>query len=120
MAFKKGEARPAKSGRKKGTPNHTTTQTREAIAALVDGRVDKLGKWLDAVAKRDPETAFKLFVSLLEYSIPKLARMEATVNGGTPLTSSPLASFCIFPDGGPGVLPNDPIEAAQIYKKIMG
>lgn len=64
-------------GRKGGTPNKTTLQAREAIAAFVDNNACRLQEWLDRIADEDPEKAFSLFQSVIEYHIPKLARSES-------------------------------------------
>jgi len=89
-------------GRTKGTPNKATQTAREAIADFVDGNAHRLTGWLDAVAngvKRvDPETgeeeylvqpnpakAFDLFQSVVEYHVPKLARMEVAGDQDNPV-----------------------------------
>jgi hypothetical protein len=75
-AFKKGEKKPNQG--KRG-PSKTTLQAREAIAKLADGNVDRLQGWLDEIAadeKQGPAVAFKLFMDVLEYHVPKLARTE--------------------------------------------
>lgn len=36
----------------------------------------KVQSWLDAIAEKDPARALDLFVRLLEYHVPKLARTE--------------------------------------------
>jgi hypothetical protein len=82
-------------GRPKGVPNRVTMQAREAIAQFVDGNAHRLQEWLNKVAdgvqdaggnyvvKPDPDRAFTLFQSVVEYHVPKLARTEVTgVNGG--------------------------------------
>ena len=69
-----------------GRPNKSTQAAREAIAAFVDGNAHRLTGWLDQVALENPEKAFHLFQSVVEYHVPKLARTESTVSG---------------PDGGP-------------------
>lgn len=66
-------------GRPKGIPNKATSQAREAIAMFVDNNAHRLQEWLDRIAEEDPEKAFSLFQSVIEYHIPKLARTE--VNG---------------------------------------
>lgn len=63
-------------GRPAGVPNKSTSAAREAIAAFVEGNVDRLNGWLDAIAVDDPDAAFKAFMSVIEYHIPKLARSE--------------------------------------------
>jgi len=68
-------------GRLKGTPNKVTAQVREAIAHFAEANVGKLQTWLDAVAEKDPAKAADLFVRVLEYHVPKLARTESTTNG---------------------------------------
>lgn len=67
-------------GRGAGTPNKATGQAREAIAAFVDNNADRLVGWLDKIANEDPEAAFKAFMSVVEYHIPKLARHEEAVD----------------------------------------
>lgn len=64
------------SGRKAGTPNKATNMAREAIAAFVDDNAYRLQNWLDQIAEKDPEKAFSLFQSVIEYHIPKLARTD--------------------------------------------
>lgn len=64
------------AGRDKGTPNKATTQAREAIAAFVEGNVERLNGWLDAIAADSPKNAFDCFMDVVEYHIPKLARSE--------------------------------------------
>lgn len=70
-------------GRTKGTPNVVTRDVRQAIATFAEGNVHKLQEWLDAVAKKDPAKAADLFVRVLEYHIPKLARSEVDVRPKT-------------------------------------
>lgn len=93
-------------GRVKGTPNKATADARQAIAQFVDGNAHRLTDWLDAVAEgvkeevENPETgevetkwlvppnpakAFDLFQSVVEYHVPKLARMEHVGDPDNPL-----------------------------------
>ena len=71
----------AGKGRPKGSSNKSTTMAREAIARFVDGNAHKLEEWLDQVAQDNPAEAFKLYQSVVEYHIPKLARTDTTVTG---------------------------------------
>ena len=83
-------------GRQAGTPNKVTNEARQAIASFVDGNAHRLPEWLDQVANGvkvlemvedgepiekyvvppNPAKAFDMFQSVVEYHIPKLARME--------------------------------------------
>ena len=72
-------------GRPKGLPNKSTAAAREAIARFVDGNIERLQGWLDQIAEKDPEKAFTLFQSVIEYHIPKLARQELTGENGGPI-----------------------------------
>ena len=77
-------------GRPKGSPNKSTAAAREAIAQFVDGNAHKMQEWLEQVAigvKNDddkfivlpnPEKAFGMLQSVMEYHLPKLARTEHT------------------------------------------
>ena len=65
-------------GRRKGTPNKATVEARTAISLFVDSNAHKLQEWLDAVAIDNPEKAFTLFQSVIEYHVPKISRTEIT------------------------------------------
>ena len=92
-------------GRAPGTPNKATMDARQAIASFVDGNAHRLTGWLDKVAEGvkvidydedgnvvekylvapNPAKAFDLFQSVVEYHIPKLARMEMTGDDTKPI-----------------------------------
>lgn len=78
-SFRKGEKRP-KQG--KHGPPKATLAAREAIGRFVDGNAERLQGWLDQIAETDPEKAFALFQSVIEYHVPKLARSEHTGKDG--------------------------------------
>ena len=79
----------SKGGRPLGSPNKSTSMAREAIARFVDGNTDKMQGWLEQVANGvydeaegkylvfpNPEKAFQMLQSVVEYHVPKLARQE--------------------------------------------
>jgi hypothetical protein len=75
-------------GSRKGVPNKSTANAREAIARFVDGNSDRLQGWLDDIAldeKQGPKAALDAFMGLLEYHVPKLARTEHVGDGGGPV-----------------------------------
>ena len=97
---KKGPGRPA------GSLNKATSDARQAIASFVDGNAHRLTEWLDKVADGvkvievdansgepieryvvppNPAKAFDLFQSVVEYHIPKLARMEVAGDDNKPV-----------------------------------
>jgi hypothetical protein len=75
-------------GRKQGSVNKSTAMAREAIAVFVDGNAHKMQEWLEQVANGvknnedkyvvlpNPEKAFGMLQTVMEYHIPKLARVE--------------------------------------------
>lgn len=73
------------NGRPKGSPNKATTKARVAIADFVEGNVDRLNGWLDDIATDDPKEAFKCYMSVIEYNLPKLARSELVGDPENPL-----------------------------------
>ena len=98
MAGIGGKTSTSGQGRPKGLPNKATRAAREAIGQFVDGNAHRLQDWLDAIAHgaKDPDTgeylvlpnpekAFSLFQSVIEYHVPKLARSEVTGADGGPL-----------------------------------
>ena len=85
-------------GRPKGSPNKSTAMAREAIAQFVEGNAYKMQEWLEQVAigvKNDddkyiilpnPEKAFGMLQSVMEYHLPKLARSEHIGDETAPIT----------------------------------
>jgi hypothetical protein len=85
------------AGRPMGSPNKATTDARQAIGSFVDGNAHRLTQWLDRVAEGvqdddgnfivppNPAKAFDMFQSVVEYHVPKLARMEVSGNDKHPL-----------------------------------
>jgi len=80
-----GKTRTSGQGRPKGVPNKATLAAREAIGRFVDDNAHRLQEWLDQIALKDPEKAFGLFQSVIEYHVPKLARSEHTGENGGPI-----------------------------------
>jgi len=86
-----------RSGRPKGVPNKSTAMAREAIAQFVDGNAHKMQEWLEQVATGvkneddkfivlpNPEKAFGMLQSVMEYHLPKLARTEHTGDEDQPV-----------------------------------
>lgn len=77
MPFEKGHTKAR--GRVAGSKNKATQSAREAIARFVDNNSERLQGWLEKVAKDNPEKAFAMFQSMVEYHIPKLQR--STIEG---------------------------------------
>lgn len=74
-----------KGGRKPGTPNKLTLEVRAAFSSFY-GKVSErelLALWRRA-KKKDPVKALQLFVTLCEYFVPKLSRIENTGKDGGP------------------------------------
>ena len=63
-----------RGGRTKGTPNRTTRQVREVIAAFAEGNADKMSGKLNEID--DPAKWMDCYLRALEYHIPKLGRQE--------------------------------------------
>lgn len=71
--------RPKTGGRARGTPNRVTTDVRRAIAIFAEENAYRLQEWLDRIASEDPAKAADLYVRLLEYHVPRLARSEIAI-----------------------------------------
>lgn len=91
-AFKKGEKRP-KQG-KRG-PSKVTADVRATIALVAERNVGRLEGWLQAVGADDPCKAADLFLRMIEYHIPKIARSEITGKDG-----KDLPAVSVFVGGG--------------------
>lgn len=74
------------NGRPKGVPNKSTTAVRNAIAAFVDNNSAHIQKWADEIYdKKGAEGAMQVFMGLLEYAQPKLARTEMVGDKDAPM-----------------------------------
>ncbi len=67
------QKRQKTGGRKKGTPNKDTRELRERISDLIDMHFDKLS---DDLLSLQPKERIEAMTKLLEYSLPKLQRVE--------------------------------------------
>lgn len=84
-------------GRPKGLQNKATQEARKAIGMFVDKNSHRLQEWLDQVAQGvtdgdgnyvvppNPEKAFNMFQSVVEYHVPKLARTELAGDPDNPI-----------------------------------
>jgi len=61
-------------GRPAGAPNRMTTEMRELLSGLVMDNSPKLQGWLDRVARTNPKAALDIYVRMLEFMVPKMAR----------------------------------------------
>ena len=100
-------------GRTAGTPNKATTSAREAIGQVLDAKVHNLADWVDSTAngikqikvaadgtqyeeyvvKPNPAKAFELMQSLLEFSVPKLTRVQVAADEQDPVVTNNLNVF---------------------------
>ena len=91
MAAPKGH--PKWGGKAKGTPNKATADVRATVAAFAENNAAKFELWVQATAdgdpannvKPDPAKAAALYLTAIEYHIPKLARTEVTGKDGDPI-----------------------------------
>jgi hypothetical protein len=61
-------------GRPAGSLNRANTEVREALADLTVANIPKLQEWLDSVARHNPRAALEIYVKLVEFVVPRLAR----------------------------------------------
>ncbi len=73
MPFEKGNQL---AGSRKGVPNKTTAEIRNAFQMLVEDNLDNMKVWLSDVAQEDPERALEIILKMSEYIVPKLSRTE--------------------------------------------
>ena len=73
MPFEKGNQL---AGNRKGIPNKSTQEIRNAFQLLVESNLDNMKIWLSDVASEDPERALEIIMKMSEYIVPKLSRTE--------------------------------------------
>lgn len=67
----------AGKGRKKGVPNKITADARAAIAVIIQGNIEDFKQWMLEIP--DKKDRCEVFLKLMAYHIPQLARVEAHV-----------------------------------------
>lgn len=87
MAFKKGEKRPESSGRKKGTPNKVTHNTRQIVGKIIDDYLDS-EQFLRDFKELEPRDRANLVVRLMPYRISSFQSVEFVDNTGNKETVS--------------------------------
>lgn len=93
----RGGKRPG-AGRKKGSPNKTTAEAREAFRMVYEGRLADLDRWIRETGdgfravhflqdgtkipylEKNPGKAAELVARLAEHFVPKLQRLEKTLD----------------------------------------
>jgi hypothetical protein len=78
MGLKKGMTNN-RFGRPQGSPNKVTKDIKQAFQQLVENNIDNLSLWLQRIAAKEPDKAFRMIIDLSEYIIPKQARIEADI-----------------------------------------
>lgn len=77
MAFEKNNS---EGGRKKGSKNKVTQETRELFHTLLENNLQKLQQKFDEI--EEPEKFVKLTFELAQFCTPKLRSVEATTTNG--------------------------------------
>jgi hypothetical protein len=84
-ASKRKAAGNAGKGRKKGSANKVTTEVRECVRLITENLAPEVEAWIRRGARRSPLGAAKVMLGLLEFTVPKLQRIEHTGKDGDPL-----------------------------------
>ena len=84
------------NGRPKGSENKSTTELKQTVANFVASNAEKFAGWLDKIEQDNgPLEAFKRVEALLEYALPKQARVDTTITGadGGPVQHSVTVNY---------------------------
>ncbi|MCM4161871.1 hypothetical protein FHG64_16025 [Antarcticibacterium flavum] len=80
MPFTSESAREAgSSSTRKGMPNKTTQEIKEAYQLLVENNLENMSAWLQKIGEDNPEKAFDVLIKMSDFVIPKLSRQELKV-----------------------------------------
>jgi hypothetical protein len=90
MPFQPGQSGNP-NGRKKGSPNKSTKEIREAYQAFVESNIPEFQTWLQNI--EDPAKRFDIIVKMSEYFVPKLNRTEVTGQDGKDLFANVTFNF---------------------------
>ena len=73
MPFEKGNQL---AGSRKGIPNKTTQEIRNAFQLLLENNLDNMKVWLSDVASEDPERALEIILKISAELRPELCRYQ--------------------------------------------
>ena len=73
MPFEKGNKL---AGSRKGIPNKTTQEIRDAFQLLIENNQDKFQLWLTETAIEEPARALEIILKMSEFIVPKLSRPD--------------------------------------------
>ena len=79
MPFKKGQSGNPK-GRPKGSKNLTTEQIRDAFQALIESSLPDIQKWLQQVAKQNPEKALRIIEAYSDFGIAPITTYKGALD----------------------------------------
>lgn len=65
------------AGRTKGTPNKTTAELRQLVAAIVEKNIDKVN---DDLSKMQPKDRVAMLEKLMAYVLPRMQAITANVS----------------------------------------
>lgn len=74
------EKRKKTGGRRKGTPNKTTQETRQWLKQFLDDNRTKIEQDFEAL---EPQQRLQMFERLLQYTLPKMQSVSANVGLNT-------------------------------------
>ena len=72
------------NGRPKGVQNKATVEFKEAVTNMISYATPQMVKWLEKIAKKNPEKALEMVYKFAQFGYPLLARTEKTGPGGGP------------------------------------
>tara|TARA_R110000796_G_scaffold90406_1_gene194243 strand:+ start:401 stop:688 length:288 start_codon:yes stop_codon:yes gene_type:complete len=75
MPFEKGNKLQVS---RKGIPNKTTQEIRDAFQMLIENNQDKMQSWLTETAMDEPARALEIILKMSEFIVPKLSRTDVT------------------------------------------
>lgn len=69
-----GDGKGRLGGRKKGTPNKVTGDMREALRKALEGYVDKIPEYIEAI--KDPKDKIDALAKMFPYVMPRLNNID--------------------------------------------
>jgi hypothetical protein len=86
-SFKKGNTF---GGRKKGSKNKTNSKVKEQVQRLLDDNLDMVQHDLDQL---EPKDRIKFLIDLMNFTIPKMKSIDATVTSVTDMDDKQIAKL---------------------------
>ena len=104
-------------GRMVGDNHRATAAMRKTVVTLLRRNLREIQGWLNATAAKDPHQALRVVLDMMDFAIPRMARMEHTGDDGGPVELH--ISWAGMPMAKPSPLPGSAPSSKEEDRPVI-